>query len=205
MTSEIKEIDINQIIEIVTPFDKFEHEPLLDEIQGNILKSHGRNHAVYLFLKFEGDIQVAKQWIGSFTHRYVTSALEQAEQRKLPFKFYLQNQVGLGESSAYDDNIKTLNKYIEDVINQESDACEYKIAELEEYNGLNWAIGLNGDTLQPDGFVNFFGERELPFKFFVQSQRVSLGDKSAYDQNIKTLNDYISSLNRKVPSTVGRF
>lgn len=118
-------------------------------------------------------------------------------QRKLPFKFYLQNQVGLGESSAYDDNIKTLNKYIEDVINQESDACEYKIAELEEYNGLNWAIGLNGDTLQPDGFVNFFGERELPFKFFVQSQRVSLGNKSAYEQNIKTLNDYISFLNSK--------
>ncbi|MEH2467977.1 MAG: hypothetical protein V7K23_30830, partial [Nostoc sp.] len=85
-------------------------------------------------------------------------------------------------------------------------ACVIKITSSKLFrHPLNWAIGLNGDTLQPDGFVNFFGERELPFKFFVQSQRVSLGDKSAYDQNIKTLNDYISSLNSKVPSTVGRF
>ncbi|WP_392480872.1 Dyp-type peroxidase [Nostoc sp. C110] len=115
-------------------------------------------------------------------------------QRKLSFKFYLQNRVGLGEYSAYDENIKTLNRYIADVIDQESDACEYKIAELEEYKDRKWAIGLNGDTSEPDGFVNFFGERELPFKFFVQNQRVSLGDYSAYDNNINTLNNYISSL-----------
>ena len=126
-------------------------------------------------------------------------------QRKLPFKFYLQNQVGLGEYAAYDENIKTLNKYIVDVINQESDACEYKIAELEEYKGLNWAIGLNGDTTEPDGFVNFFGERELPFKFFVRSKGISLGNDSAYVDNINTLNKYISSLKSEVLSTVSRF
>ena len=80
---EIKKIDLKKIVEIVTPFDEFEHEPLLNEIQGNILKSHGRNHAVYLFLKFNDNIEAAKQWIGSFSHRYVTSALEQAEQAKL--------------------------------------------------------------------------------------------------------------------------
>ena len=92
-------IDINQIIEIVTPFDEVkDYEPLLKEIQGNILKSHGRNHAVYLFLKFKKnkedeeqakkDIEKTKQWIGSFSHRYVTSALEQAKQAKQ----YRQNQ-----------------------------------------------------------------------------------------------------------------
>jgi hypothetical protein len=115
-------------------------------------------------------------------------------QRKLPFEFYLLNRVRLGDSSAYDRNIATLNKYIEDVITQDIDACEYKIAELKEYKGLNWAIGLNGDTIQPDGFVNFFGERELPFEFYVQSQNVSLGDGSAYDKNITTLNNYITEL-----------
>ena len=116
-------------------------------------------------------------------------------QRKLPFEFYLLNRFRLGGSSAYDKNIARLNKYIEDVITQEVDACEYKIAELKEYQRLNWAIGLNGDDpTKTDGFVNFFGERELPFEFYVQSQNVSLGDDSAYDKNIKTLEIYIGTL-----------
>ena len=89
MTTENNEIDLKKIVEILTPFDddpvgdKFEYEPLLNEIQGNIIKSHGRNHAVYLFLKFNDNIEAAKEWIGNFSHRYVTSALEQAEQGKL--------------------------------------------------------------------------------------------------------------------------
>jgi Dyp-type peroxidase family len=116
-------------------------------------------------------------------------------QRKLPFEFYLLNRVGLGNSGAYDNNIARLNKYIEDVITQEIDACEYKIAELKEYQRLNWAIGLNGDDpTKTDGFVNFFGERELPFEFYVRSQNVSLGDGSAYDKNITTLENYIKEL-----------
>jgi Dyp-type peroxidase family len=115
-------------------------------------------------------------------------------QRNLPFKLYLQNYASLNDSKAYDENIKTLNKYIQDVCNQEIDASEYKIAELKEYQERNWAIGLNGDSRQQDGFLTFFGERELPFQFYVRSQNVSLGDASAYNRNIKTLNDYISSL-----------
>lgn len=118
-------------------------------------------------------------------------------QRNLPFKLYLLNQVSLGDSSAYDENIATLNKYIEDVRNQEIEASEYKIAELKEYKELYWAIGLNGDTLEPDEFVSFFGERELPFTFFVRSQNVSLGDESAYEQNIATLNNYIMRMSEK--------
>ncbi len=120
-------------------------------------------------------------------------------QRNLPFKFYVESSssevpVKVGENNAYDENIATLNQYIEDLRNQEIDASEYKIAELKEYKELYWAIGLNGDTLEPDGFVSFFGERELPFKFFVDSGNVSLGDKSAYEQNIETLKKYIKKL-----------
>jgi Dyp-type peroxidase family len=119
-------------------------------------------------------------------------------QRNLPFKFYLrQYQVIGGESTAYDQNIATLNQYIQDVRNQEIEASEYKIAELMEYDELNWAIGLNGDTLEPDGFVSFFGERGLGFRFYVRNPKGSLGDKFAYKQNIATLNKYISDLNKK--------
>jgi hypothetical protein len=115
-------------------------------------------------------------------------------QRNLPFQFYLQNLVSLGNSKAYDENITTLNKYIQDVRNQEIEASEYTIAELKEYQERHWAIGLNGDTLEPDGFPSFFGERELPFQFYVRSGNVSLGDASAYSRNIATLNNYINSL-----------
>ncbi len=115
-------------------------------------------------------------------------------QRHLEFEFYLRNQVGLGDNGAYDRNIKTLTQYIKDVRNKEIEECEYKIAELKEYQELNWAIGFDGETLNPDQFVRFFGERHLPFQFYVKNKTVSLGDQSAYNQNIDTLNDYIRSL-----------
>jgi hypothetical protein len=79
-------------------------------------------------------------------------------------------------------------------ITQDIDACEYKMAELKEYKALNWAIGLNGDTLEPDGFVKFFDERNLPFEYYVRSQGVSQGDDSAYEKNITTLKNYITQL-----------
>ena len=116
------------------------------------------------------------------------------DQRNLPFQFYLLNQVPLGDSSAYDRNIATLEQYIEDIRTQETEASEYKIAELKEYRELGWAIGFDGGTLEPDGFVTFFGARELPFRFFVERGEVSLGDETAYDANIATLYRYIDSL-----------
>lgn len=77
---------------------------------------------------------------------------------------------------------------------KEIEACQSIINELLNYKQRYWAIGLNGDTLQPDGFVKFFGDRNLPFEYFVQSQGVSRGDYSAYDKNIATLENYIKSL-----------
>ncbi|MGL4376006.1 MAG: hypothetical protein ACRCT1_06175, partial [Microcoleaceae cyanobacterium] len=68
MTDDIQK-KITKITEIVTPFDDFEYEALLEEIQGNIIKSHGRNHAVHLFLKFTGPPEAVKKWIGNFTHK----------------------------------------------------------------------------------------------------------------------------------------
>ncbi|MEG4499832.1 Dyp-type peroxidase [Microcoleus sp. F10-C6] len=117
-------------------------------------------------------------------------------QRNLSFKFYLQNQFPLGDSSAYDENIATLNQYIEDIRYQEIEASEYKIAELEEYKELDWSILSKTDTFKPDKFVSFFGERELPFKFVVDSGNILLNDQSSYEENIRTLKHYISSLNQ---------
>ncbi|WP_177176255.1 ATP-binding protein [Trichormus sp. NMC-1] len=110
--------------------------------------------------------------------------------RNLPFAFYVK-RVSLGDYSAYDQNIATLNKYIKDIINQEIDQCEYTITKLEDYKKNNWPISPNEDNLK-DPFLTFFNRRNLQFAFYVK--RVSLGDYSAYDQNIATLNNYIKEL-----------
>ena len=119
--------------------------------------------------------------------------------RGLPFAFFVRSSVknvGLGEYSAYEQNITTLNKYIEDIISQESEKCKLKIVQLEDYKKNNRPIGLNGDDQKPDEFIDFFAERDLPFAFYVRNVKgVSpQGDYSAYDQNIATLNDYIKKL-----------
>lgn len=114
--------------------------------------------------------------------------------RDLPFNFYLRNYASIGDPSAYDLNISTLQNYIQSVRDREIQAGQGTINDLRNYKERYWAIGLNGDTLQPDGFVTFFGVRNLPFKFFVQSQGVSIGDASAYDENIATIENYIQSL-----------
>ncbi|MBD2625457.1 nSTAND1 domain-containing NTPase [Trichormus variabilis] len=110
--------------------------------------------------------------------------------RNLPFAFYVK-RVSLGDSSVYDQNIATLNNYIKDIINQEIDQCEHTITELENYKKNNRPISPNKDNLK-DRFLTFFNRRNLPFAFYVK--RVSLGDSSAYDQNIATLNNYIKEL-----------
>ena len=56
--------------------------PLLANLQGNILKSHGRNHAVHLFLTFIAESEKVRRWISVFTARYVTSALRQHYETK---------------------------------------------------------------------------------------------------------------------------
>lgn len=78
--------------------------------------------------------------------------------------------------------------------NREIQACQSIINDLRDYKQRFWAIGLNGDTLQPDGFVAFFNARNLPFEYFVRSRGVAMGDYSAYDRNIATLESYINSL-----------
>lgn len=121
-------------------------------------------------------------------------------ERNLPFSYYLRNYASIGDPSAYDINISTLENYIESLREQEAQACNGIIDELKSYKERYWAIGLNGDSLQPDGFLTFFGARNLPFQFFVQSQGVSLGDYSAYDQNVATLESYMYSFGLAVPA-----
>ena len=52
--------------------------PLLEDLQGNILVGHGRDHTAHLFLRFDSDnIEKGKEWISSFATQCITSALKQ--------------------------------------------------------------------------------------------------------------------------------
>jgi Dyp-type peroxidase family len=66
-------------------------------LQGNILKGHGRDHSVHLFLQFKLDefgnvdpliVDDVKHWIGRFSHP-ITSAFKQANEAKA----YRENQI----------------------------------------------------------------------------------------------------------------
>lgn len=115
--------------------------------------------------------------------------------RSLAFAYYLRSQgMSVGDSSAYKANTDTLNAYMTNVRAAEEKAVEATIALLNDYKGKNWAIGFNGDTLQPDGFLPFFARRGLPFASYVRKGGVSIGDASAYDKNIATLRNHLASL-----------
>ena len=53
---------------------------LLKDVQCNILKSHGRDCTVHLFLRFTAEPKAAKAAIAAFSKGYLTSAYQQYEQ-----------------------------------------------------------------------------------------------------------------------------
>lgn len=57
-------------------------QQMFANLQCNILKSHGRNFAVHIFLKFTAQPDDVKAWIRNFSEAHVTSALEQFIQNK---------------------------------------------------------------------------------------------------------------------------
>ncbi|AUH53272.1 hypothetical protein CXB49_22040 [Chromobacterium sp. ATCC 53434] len=116
-------------------------------------------------------------------------------ERQLPFSYYVRAQgVSVGEPSAYQADIDTLNHYIALIRSSEGIAVHGAIEQLNRYKANNWAIGLNGSTLQPDDFLPFFATRGVPFAYYVRSGGVELGTPSAYDSNIKALQQYLNSL-----------
>lgn len=65
----------------IDPENPGKYEVLLEDLQGNILKGHGREHSVHLFVQWKpNQIQGAKEWLRAFTQTYVTSAKQQADE-----------------------------------------------------------------------------------------------------------------------------
>jgi Dyp-type peroxidase family len=56
------------------------YKPMLDNLQANILASHGRDHARHLFIRFTGTRAAARAWIKAKVAPRVTSASQQRKQ-----------------------------------------------------------------------------------------------------------------------------
>lgn len=67
----------------IDPENPGEYAALLNDLQGNILRGHGRDSSVHLFLQFKpGQVQELKKWIKVFADK-ITSAQKQADEAKL--------------------------------------------------------------------------------------------------------------------------
>ena len=56
----------------IDPSNPGKYKTLLEDLQGNIIKGHGRNHSVHLFVQFKPGKQAdAKKWIQGFAKQYV--------------------------------------------------------------------------------------------------------------------------------------
>lgn len=56
--------------------DDPQHAAMLDDLQGNILKGHGRHHTAHIFIKFGKDPTQARKWVKKFSEG-VTTAFNQ--------------------------------------------------------------------------------------------------------------------------------
>ncbi|MDE1462077.1 Dyp-type peroxidase [Spartinivicinus poritis] len=69
-------VDLNQTnIDIDDPNFK----QIFTHLQGNILKSHGRDHSRHLFIKFKDNTTTSRKWVREFADK-ITSTLEQESQ-----------------------------------------------------------------------------------------------------------------------------
>ena len=79
-------------MKLVDPMD-FSINPILANLQGNIIKGHGRDHTTHIFIQFKPNkIIAAKKWLKSFADEHVTSCKKQLKEREL----YNRNKTGGG-------------------------------------------------------------------------------------------------------------
>ena len=78
----LTEADLKNLPETgIDPSNPGKYEVLLQDLQGNILKGHGREHSVHLFVQWKPEqVPQAKEWIRAFTQTYITSAQKQADE-----------------------------------------------------------------------------------------------------------------------------
>ncbi|NVB40082.1 hypothetical protein G6O69_19710 [Pseudenhygromyxa sp. WMMC2535] len=115
-------------------------------------------------------------------------------ERDMNFVTYIRGAgLSIGSPAAYDQNIAMLTTYIDRERQEEVSSVNGVISQLNDYKSRNWAIGLSWPDGQPDGFTRYFAVRELPIQYYLRGN-ISVGEPSAYDANIKTLQGYLEKV-----------
>lgn len=68
-----------------------QYQGMLEDLQGNILKSHEKNYYAHIFIQFNREPEAAKKWIRQFTSELVSSAHQQLAE--------VGNSLGINSSS----------------------------------------------------------------------------------------------------------
>jgi deferrochelatase/peroxidase EfeB len=56
------------------------YQNMVQNLQGNILKGHGRNYSVHIFLHFEAEPRIIRDWVRDVSVHHVTSAQRQLKE-----------------------------------------------------------------------------------------------------------------------------
>ncbi len=58
------------------------YKTMLENLQGNILKGHGRDFTIHFFVKFTAQPNFVKGWIRNFSNQFITSAKQQLDETR---------------------------------------------------------------------------------------------------------------------------
>lgn len=72
MPVDLKDVNID--------FQDRKYKTMLENLQGNILKGHGRDFTIHLFVKFTAQPNFVKGWIRHFCDQFVISAKQQLQE-----------------------------------------------------------------------------------------------------------------------------
>jgi hypothetical protein len=125
--------------------------------------------------------------------------------RDMDVRYFVRSMSGvsLGEASAYQENRQMLQDYRHRIIQQELMDVETVIRQIQIAQQQDAAVGFTTGMMQPDQFIKFFGQRGLEIRYYVRGPSFTLGDSSAYEQNLQVLRNYAQKL-RGLDKSLGK-
>lgn len=125
--------------------------------------------------------------------------------RDMEVRYFVRSGSGLslGEASAYQENRLMLQDYRHRILQQELAAVNAVIRQMQIAQQQEASVGFTSGMMQPDQTIKFFGQRGLEIRYYVRGPGFTLGDASAYQQNLNVLQYYARQL-KSLDKSLGR-
>lgn len=107
----------------------------------------------------------------------------------------VDNPIVKGAFNPPDYNRESLSYYINYCVNKEVELIDYMINKLEDYGNKQSPISSPYLSFEPDFFLIFFAERDLPIRIYSAEFKRRAGDFETYKEDIEILNDYKKKVN----------